>query len=178
MNDADGTAGSASMARRARRIRLALALIAGLLHPELGLGSEEATLHEKIVEISDLQTEALTMRANRIPMLLLISQEHCPFCVQIKSEILNPMIRSGDYDERVMIREIFIDLGTTVTNFSGEERKSVEFAHNYGVDLTPTLLILDSRGRELSKRLIGLNTPEMFSYYVDRALEDAIEKLR
>lgn len=131
-----------------------------------------------IEEAVDLRKEAATMQAGRIPMMLLVSQDHCPFCVQIKNEILNPMLKSGDYHGRVLIREIVIDAGTSLQDFAGNKRQSIDFARDYGVDLTPTLLYLDHHGRELAKRLIGLNTPEMFSFYVDSALEDAIDKLR
>lgn len=150
-----------------------LAMAAALGSPE-----EDAISEAEIVEARDLRGEAARMERERLPMLLLVSQHHCPYCTRIKNEILRPMVKSGDYEGRVLIREIFIDLDTRVIDFSGRERASADFAHAYGVDLTPTLLFLDSGGRELSKRLIGLYTVEMFSFYVDSALDDAIAKLR
>ena len=87
------------------------------------------------------------------------------------------MILSGDYADRIIMREIFIDLGTDLRSFSGEIADSAFFAHEYGVYLTPTLLFLGPDGEELSKRIVGINTPEMFSFYVDAAIDDAVKKL-
>jgi len=129
-------------------------------------------------EATDLAVDGADSRQTGRPMLLLVSQEHCPYCVLIKNEILKPMILSGDYADRIIMREIFIDLGTDVRTFFGKTEDSADFAHGYGVYLTPTLLFLGPDGEELSKRIVGINTPEMFSFYVDEAIDDAIEELR
>ena len=160
-------------------LALWLILAFSLLAPAAwGASDHEGAPGAEIIEARDLQQEAVRMERERLPMLLLVSQDHCPYCAQIKNEILRPMVRSGDYEGRVLIREIFIDLGTRVKDFTGRERSSADFAQGYGVDLTPTLLFLDAHGRELSKRLIGLYTVEMFSFYVDSAIDDAVAKMR
>ena len=123
-----------------------------------------------ITKASDLAADA----RQGVPMLMLVSQEYCPFCVQIKREILGPMLKAGDYKDQILIRELYIDLGGNVKNFQGHEISSAEFALGYGVDLTPTLLFLDSNGEELAKRIIGINTPEMFYFYVDEAIKESL----
>ena len=55
----------------------------------------------------------------------------------------------------------------------GAEVPGNVLARQYGVGVTPTLLFLDSRGRELTARLRGINTPEFFGFYVDRGIERA-----
>ena len=142
------------------------------------LGEPPSATNEGIVEVVDLRQEAARMEAEHLPLMLLVSQRHCPYCVRIKEEILGPMVKSGEYVDRVLIRELFIDAGSRVQDFRGRQREGAAVADDYGVDLTPTLLFLDARGRELSKRLIGLYTVEMFPFYVEAALEEASRKMR
>ena len=153
-----------------------LPAVAWSAYEEIDEETEELEIpHPKteITKASNLQQDAST----GLPMLLLISQEHCPFCVLIKQDILGPMILAGDYSEELLIRELFIDLHTSVVDFNGTTRDSAEFAHTYGVNLTPTLLFLGPDGKELTKRIIGINTPEMFFFYVDASIQEAIKAL-
>lgn len=128
----------------------------------------------ELVEAHDFSRDAVLSRHNKMPILLLVSQTHCPFCVQIKKEILGPMVNSGEYLKRLLIREIFIDLGGTVRDFNGKVLANSDFALGYKVYLTPTLLFLDADGNELVERIVGIQTPELFFFYVDRAVEEAI----
>jgi thioredoxin-related protein len=131
----------------------------------------------KIPEALDLATDGKRAEAGGMPILLLVSQEECPFCMQIKRDILHPMILSGEYEGRLLIREVFIDPGHSVKDFTGKLIEGDNFALRYGVTLTPTLLFLDPKGRELTKRIIGIQTPEMFFFYVDAAVSEAIDAL-
>ncbi len=132
----------------------------------------------RLVEAKNLAADARLARSGEMPILLLVSQDDCPFCTQIKREILHPMIISGEYKGRLLMREIFIDFGSRVINFTGNERNSSQFTGSYGVYLTPTLLFLGPDGKELAERIVGIQTPEMFFYYVDNAIQEAITALR
>lgn len=132
----------------------------------------------KLTEATDLSAEGKIAKSEQRVILLLISQEHCPFCVQIKEDILGPMIKGEDHKERLLIRELFIDMGSQIIDFQGKKRSSSEFAlMDYGVDLTPTMLFLSPEGKELTKRMIGIYTPDMFFYYVDESIRSAIDAL-
>lgn len=129
---------------------------------------------QKLVEATDFSQDAMLSRQGRMPILLLVSQHHCPFCAQIKREILGPMVISSEYKDRLLIREIYIDLGTRVRDFKGKLLDSSAFVLGYKTYLTPTLLFLDAEGNELTERIVGIQTPELFFFYVDRAVQEAI----
>jgi len=133
-------------------------------------GGEEGEV--TITEATNLASDAAAKR----PILLLVSLEHCPFCMQIKRDILGPMIKSGDYKDQLTFRELHIDRGSSVVDFQGNRVASAEFAHRLGVTLTPTLLFLGTEGEELAERLVGISTPEMFFFYVDEAIKQALAK--
>lgn len=154
---------------------LLIVLLFSSLHAFSGdQDSSEQNLPE-LVEARDFSNDAVLARREGMPILLLVSQERCPFCRQIKREILGPMIASGEYLGRLLIREILIDSpGSSVRDFKGNTQTSRAFAIGYKIQLTPTLLFLDPDGNELAERIVGIQTPELFYYYVDRAVQDAI----
>lgn len=131
-----------------------------------------------VIKTTDLtQLGASSIQSNR-PILLLMSQEDCPYCMLIKQEVLNPMIISGDYDNKVIIREFVIDLHAEVRSFNGKGMDASDIADGYKVKNTPTLLFLGPDGEELTKRITGINTLEMFSFYLDKAIDIAVAKLK
>ena len=131
-----------------------------------------------LTEATDLSAEGRIANNEQRVILLLVSQEHCPFCVQIKEDILGPMIKGEDHKEQLLIRELFIDMGSQIIDFQGKKRSSSEFAlMEYGVDLTPTMLFLSPEGKELTKRMIGIYTPDMFFFYVDESIRSAIDAM-
>jgi thioredoxin-related protein len=112
-------------------------------------------------------------RTGRLPILLLISRSDCPYCELLKHEILRPMLISGDYDGRVLIRELLIDSELPVRDFDGRAVVPDALAKRYRARLTPTVLFLDDRGRELAERIIGINTVDFYGYYLDAAIDEA-----
>ncbi len=159
-----------------RRLLASLPLMAGAMLT--GRGGAATPAPRELATTHDLAADAAEAARRRSPILLLVSQEECPFCWQIKREILNPMVLSGDYDDRLLMREIFIDDGFLLRDFQGREVEGSEFALRYGVFLTPTLLFLDPQGRELTEKMVGIQTPEMYFLYVDAAIDEAVERLR
>jgi thioredoxin-related protein len=114
----------------------------------------------------------LSLRTKR-PILILFSREGCPYCIQIKREILKPMLISGNYADKIIIREIILNSAVTLLNFNGSTVKASELAYKYSIEITPTLLFLGPNGKELAERIVGINTIDLFSYYVDQAIDTA-----
>ncbi|MES9993187.1 MAG: thioredoxin fold domain-containing protein [Candidatus Thiodiazotropha sp.] len=131
-----------------------------------------------IAVVDDLTEVAKQARREKIPILLMVSQDQCPFCVQLKREVLNPMVISGEYDDKVVITELLIDIGGEVISFEGERVDPDRIASHYNIWVTPTLLFLDHQGKEVHKRMLGVNTIEMFGYYLDESLKDALAAIQ
>lgn len=149
---------------------LALYSICGSAHS----GSQ----HPSLITTTNLSQEGkLSLRTKR-PILILFSREGCPYCIQIKREILKPMLISGNYTEKIIIREIILDPTATLIDFNGSAIKASELTDKYSVEITPTLLFLGPDGNELAERIVGINTIELFSYYVDQAIDKAALKFK
>ncbi|MCM8922076.1 MAG: hypothetical protein LC540_18750 [Candidatus Thiodiazotropha sp.] len=127
---------------------------------------------------SDLSQLAASANQEKLPILLIVSQHHCPFCVRLKEEIIYPMQISGDYENKVIIAEILLDSSNNILDLKGNLVKPGVIGDSYMVWVTPTLLFLDHTGREIHKRMLGVNTIEMYSYYLDESLAAALRAVR
>ena len=141
--------------------------------------SDTSPAHEiSIPEAADFAADRQISLKTHSPILLLVSQTYCTFCKQIKRDILHPMILGEDYKGQLLMRELYMDRTQPIVDFQNNSTNPMQFAKTYDVSLTPTLLFLGPNGEELSKRIIGFYTPEMFFFYVDEAIKEAIEKLK
>jgi thioredoxin-related protein len=127
---------------------------------------------------TDLQADGRKAREARLPLLLAFSSITCDYCRQLDVEFLRPMLISGDYTDKILIRRLLLDNGSRVIDFSGERVATTQLAERYRVFVTPTILFLDGDGRELAERMVGINTPEMYGGYLDICIDTALYSLR
>lgn len=114
-----------------------------------------------------------------VPILLEFAATDCGYCVLLENEILNPMLLSGDYGNKVIIRKVYIDEGSTIIrDFNGKKTTLDKIVLRYNIFVTPTIVFVDHKGKELSKRLIGINTVEYFGGDVDKAIEESLKKIK
>lgn len=125
--------------------------------------------------LSDLGQKA---GKGRMPIMMMVSQAHCSFCEKLKEEILEPMLISGDYTDKVIITELLMDSYSNITGFDGREIHPSDVATGYKVWVTPTLLFLDAEGKEVHPRMLGVNTIEMYGYYIDESIDGALTSIR
>ncbi|MCG7899444.1 MAG: thioredoxin fold domain-containing protein [Candidatus Thiodiazotropha lotti] len=127
---------------------------------------------------SDLHRVADLAARGELPILLIVSQHHCPFCVRLKEEIIFPMRLSGEYQDSVIMVEILLDSTEMIRDLKGNLVDPGKIGETYDVWVTPTLLFLDHTGREVHQRMLGVNTIEMYSHYLDASLEAALEAVK
>ena len=114
---------------------------------------------------------------NKKVVLLLISQPNCEYCVQVKEEILKPMQLNQQYKNSTLFRRLEIYSDHQVTDFNGQLVNATEFAQRYNAWATPTLLFLDGIGNEIADKIVGVNTLDLYGFYVDKALSRGHKKL-
>ena len=140
--------------------------------------SAQADVDRKVPVVHDFAALAQDAGGRGLPILLVVSQTECGYCERLKSDLLEPMRISGDYDSKVIIRELNIDAGETVADFAGLRRSAQDMASDYRAWVTPTLLFLDPQGKQIADRIRGYNTPDLFPGYVDNAIDEAGKVLR
>jgi len=113
-----------------------------------------------------------------VSLLLEFAADDCDYCTLLEVEVLNPTLLNRDYDQRVLMRKLVLDRGIKLRDFSGKSITASDLASQYKVFVTPTLLFVDGKGRELAERMVGVTTLEFYGGYLDQALDTAQEKLR
>ena len=127
----------------------------------------------EIRSAENLDQDAGKAAARHLPILMVVTRESCPHCDRLKSLVLVPMLMSGEYVDRAIIRELSIEPVQEVRSFDGELVKSDALAERYGVSVVPTVLFLGPDGRELHEPMVGINVVEMYGYYLDKAIDEA-----
>jgi len=140
--------------------------------------SHAADIKSALIEENDFQQLSQHMKQKSLGLVLLLHAEHCHYCAQMENEILSPMVKSGDYDDRVLLRKLQIDEARDITNFSGETVEPSDLASRYNAFVTPTLVFLDSEGNEKAKQMVGINTVELFAAYLNNEIETLVNSIR
>ncbi len=129
----------------------------------------------------DLQQLGQRAQAEKIPIVLMFSAQWCEFCAILKEEVLGPMAANPAYEGRIaFFRVVHIDRSDLpLVDFDGAETRHHDFAERFEVDLTPTVWIVDGRGRPLAEPLVGLpgGTIETYSETLFARLETALQRL-
>ena len=88
-----------------------------------------------------------------------------------------PMQRNSDYDDKMLIRSVSMSDYEYLVDFEGRSISTAEFASQYDISVTPTLVFLDSRGVEMADKLVGFWSRDFFGGYIDNSIDEAREKL-
>ena len=132
---------------------------------------------DEVPLIDDLAALGRTARRRRLPIVLLVSRSDCSYCALLKDEVLNPMVKSREYEDQALLGELMLDSEEPLRGFQGGHELRGDVAARLDADLTPTLLFLAPDGSELAPRILGVNTLELFGFYLDRAIASARARL-
>lgn len=132
----------------------------------------------KVIEARDLEAIGKQAQQKRLPILLMFSAGHCTYCNRLEEEFLKPMLRSGDYTDKVLIRKLKLDDQRKVRDFGGRQVAVSDIADRYKIFVTPTVVFIDGDGMELAQKRVGLTTPDFYGGYLDQSIDQALNILR
>lgn len=121
----------------------------------------------------DFQSLKTIMETQQAPLLLAVTADYCHFCEQLKDEYLQPMMKNEEDRKRIVIRTFDLDGGLDIVDFDGKTVSVEDFSRRYNASLTPTVLFLNSNGKEVAEKMLGFNTPELYGAYLDKAIDTA-----
>jgi len=131
----------------------------------------------EMIQSKDLRDESRVAGENNLILVIEISSEDCGYCRRLEEEFLKPMQRNADYDDKVLIRSVALSDFEYLVDFEGESVSTADFAAQYDVMVTPTLLFLDANGVEMAKKLVGFWSADYFGGYIDNSIDEARENL-
>ena len=119
----------------------------------------------------DLEVLGLSSRKKMVPILIMYSTEDCVYCARLESEVLGPMRLSGADPEKVIVRKVLMEDYETLRDFSGKKRNAESYAIGRGVEIVPTVVLVDENGNELVPKIVGYQTPGIYDTYLEKAIE-------
>jgi thioredoxin-related protein len=132
----------------------------------------------QLQEANDLQADAARAGEDKLPILVLFSSSYCGYCTIVREDFLKPMLISGDYDDKVIMRVVNIDSTEGLRDFEGREVDAEAFADRRGVFVTPTVKFFGPDGNETTSDLVGLSTVDYYGGFLDTAIEESLVHLR
>lgn len=126
----------------------------------------------------DLQKDAEAARAVQGVVLLVFVGAHCSYCETALKEFLIPMSGNADYLAKVVMRRVESTGLRELKDFQGHKVSHRKFAGDNGARLTPTVMVFDGEGHQLSKPVVGITTPDYYGFYLDQAIDQGVTKIR
>ncbi|NOR19220.1 MAG: thioredoxin fold domain-containing protein [Xanthomonadales bacterium] len=130
----------------------------------------------EIPQVDDLAEVGKSAVQQGIPTIVFVSRDACPYCRSLRQSVLGPMFAADKFSGRAVLVEVSLDRESLLTNFDGRQLTGAEFGEIYRAQITPTLLFLDSEGREISKRRVGISNLELYSHYLEKSINEALGK--
>jgi thioredoxin-related protein len=160
-----------------KRQLLQILLLSSLLLP-LSLWADGGAKDVTVLKVTDLQALGQESLERNIPIAIMLSADGCSWCIKLEEEHFKPMLRSGEYENKVLLGKFKIDDRLQVKDFDGKMVSPDEINRRYGSFVTPTIIYLDGHGSELSKKMVGLGTSHYFGSYLDMAIDESLDTLR
>ncbi len=156
---------------------ISLRVISLFLSAILLLGGAGSVSAFDIPTARDLSSDGKLASRQGVAILLLFSSNHCPYCKKLEEEVIQPLMLSGDYDDKVIVRRINLDAGGELIDFAGDPVSVSRFSRNYRATLTPTVVIVGPDGKQLADRLRGISVVDYYWEGLDKAIESALSRL-
>lgn len=128
----------------------------------------------EIPQVNNLAKVGEDAARQGIPTIVFVSRDACPYCRSLCQSVLGPMFATNKFAGRAVLVEVSLDRESLMTGFDGRQLSGKEFGEIYQPQITPTLLFLDSAGREISKRRVGVSNLDLYSHYLKKSIDEAL----
>ena len=137
---------------------------------------EEPVDEAPVPALTSFDEVAESARAQGVPILIEFSTPWCRYCDALEQQVLKPLILSEQYHKRIIIKKLEVNTYSSITGFDGKRYRSDQISRSYGVDLYPTLVFFDARGREISRRIVGITVLDYVAEELEQAIDAAIQQ--
>jgi thioredoxin-related protein len=131
----------------------------------------------EVPPLTNLRADLAEAGQHRLPVLLLFHTHGCGYCHYVLEDHLKPMILSGKYRQRVLIRQLEAHGGELV-DADGRMIEPAALMRRYKVRFFPTLMLLGPEGEVLAEPLVGVANIDLYGTQLESALQKAEARLR
>ena len=154
------------------RLKLVLPLVIAF-----SLAGASADDSVAMIQVTDLRTESRLARQGGLVLVIEFSADDCAYCRKLEELFLLPMQRNAEYGEKILLRAVSLSDFDSLVDFNGRSVSANEFAAQYDVSMTPTLVFLNADGLEMSEKLVGIWSEDFFGGFIDNRIDEARDKL-
>jgi thioredoxin-related protein len=130
-----------------------------------------------MIQVADLRAESLLAKQKGLVLVIEFSADDCAYCRKLEDLFLLPMQRNAEYSDKILLRAVSLNEFDSLIDFDGRSVTTTEFAAQYDVTLTPTLVFLNADGVEMSEKLVGIWSEDFFGGFIDNRIDEARDKL-
>jgi thioredoxin-related protein len=130
-----------------------------------------------MIQVADLRAESLLAKQKGLVLVIEFSADDCAYCRKLEDLFLLPMQRNAEYSDKILLRAVSLNEFDSLIDFDGRSVTTTEFAAQYDVTLTPTLVFLNAEGVEMSEKLVGIWSEDFFGGFIDNRIDEARDKL-
>jgi hypothetical protein len=117
--------------------------------------------------------QALAGAARREHVVAAVLTSHrCPWCIALMREQLEPRMRSRESPALVVV-EMDIDDATAIALPDGSAMTASQWGVRLGMNLTPTLAMLDRQARPIRPPLVGYASRDFYAAYLEEQIKAA-----
>jgi thioredoxin-related protein len=132
----------------------------------------------EVPALTDLPADIALAKQKNIPILLLIHTQGCTYCHYVIEDHLQPMILSGKYTHRALIRQLAADDALEIVDTAGQRISAKAFARSLNVRFYPTIVFLGADGQVIGERLIGVANIDLYGTQLEYALQRAEAQMK
>lgn len=134
---------------------------------------------ERILPVAqNFKTDGEAAIVSRKPILIFFNLTGCHYCRGALREVIVPMFRNAEWREAMEFRQVTVDDGKSLVDFDGKVVENIAFARNRKGTFTPTVMLVDDKGRLLGDPIVGISNFDFYGAYVDALAKKAIEEMR
>lgn len=132
----------------------------------------------ELQSIADWGAVSRIAASRLMPVIVMVDQSDCPYCRRVESEFFAALLSGRIYEDKALFGKISIDGGEVIRDANGELIGTRDFLSGLKSSLTPTVLFLDADRNELVDSMVGLSTPDFYGFYLEKAIQRAIDILQ
>lgn len=123
----------------------------------------------KSTQLIPAEKLASTLRAARgqsVAVAAFLTSPRCPWCIALQQEQIEPRLRA-DHSTKLWIIELNVDDPTEFTLPDNRRRSARQWGEPLGLNLTPTIAMLDQTAKPLLPPLKGYSSRDFYAAYLE-----------
>lgn len=165
------------MINRSMLQRTMVMVVIGLAGFGVTQASSQVPATPKMPQAVDFRDHARQAGEQNMPLVVMVSADHCPFCDRVKENVLLPYLSIGAFDGVALMVELDMDSSRDITDFDGTVTRGKAWAAKRRIYFSPVTLFLDQHGNELASPILGASIDEHYVVMLEKQLNLALENL-